>query len=141
MALRRVYGAFFGAYPPPLACDRGGCRNQPFSSGLIFLSNPSNASRPARLAIEEPGRGSLDLEYVRGELAVGMEPLEQVLDEVRSLDRRLRRNLAKTAGAGEIAQLFKSDLILLSNSSNEVSPLIFSPLMKKVGVASTLSCS
>src|SRR5271154_1243153 len=38
-------------------------------------------------------------------------------------------------------QLFKNDLIFLSNSSNEISPLIFSPLTKKVGVESTLSTS
>src|SRR4051794_3475902 len=38
-------------------------------------------------------------------------------------------------------QLFSSDLILLSNSAKEVSPLIFSPLMKKVGVESTFSTS
>jgi hypothetical protein len=38
-------------------------------------------------------------------------------------------------------QLFSSDLIFLSNSSNEVSPLIFSPLMKKVGVESTFNTS
>jgi hypothetical protein len=34
-------------------------------------------------------------------------------------------------------QLFNNDLIRLSNSSNEVSPLIFSPLRKKVGVEFT----
>ena len=38
-------------------------------------------------------------------------------------------------------QLFSSALIRLSNSSNEVSPLIFSPLTKKVGVESTFSTS
>jgi hypothetical protein len=38
-------------------------------------------------------------------------------------------------------QLFKKDLIFLSNSSNDVSPLIFSPLTKKVGVESTFSTS
>src|SRR5213076_2370074 len=38
-------------------------------------------------------------------------------------------------------QLFSSDLILLSNSSNEVSPLIISPLMKKVGVEPTFKTS
>src|SRR6266404_5523882 len=38
-------------------------------------------------------------------------------------------------------QLFSSDLILLSNSSNEVSPLIISPLMKKVGVELTFKTS
>src|SRR6476619_6105590 len=38
-------------------------------------------------------------------------------------------------------QLFSSDLILLSNSSNEVSPLIISPLMKKVGVELTFRTS
>ena len=38
-------------------------------------------------------------------------------------------------------QLFSSDLIFLSNSSNEVSPLIISPLMKKVGVELTFSTS
>jgi hypothetical protein len=42
---------------------------------------------------------------------------------------------------GRKNQLFSSDLIRLSNSSNEVSPLIFSPLMKKVGVESTFSTS
>lgn len=38
-------------------------------------------------------------------------------------------------------QLFSSELIFLTKSSYEVSPLIFSPLMKKVGVESTLSMS
>jgi hypothetical protein len=38
-------------------------------------------------------------------------------------------------------QLLSSDLIFLSNSSNEVSPLILSPLMKNVGVESTFSTS
>ena len=38
-------------------------------------------------------------------------------------------------------QLFNSDLIRLSNSSNVVAPVIFSPLMKKVGVEFTLSTS
>jgi hypothetical protein len=38
-------------------------------------------------------------------------------------------------------QLFKSALIRLSNSSNEVSPLILSPLRKKVGVEFTFSTS
>ena len=41
----------------------------------------------------------------------------------------------------EIDQLFNSGLIFFSNSSNEVSPLIFSPLTKKVGVESTFSTS
>lgn len=36
---------------------------------------------------------------------------------------------------------FSSDLIFLSNSSKAIAPLIFSPLMKKVGVTSTLSFS
>jgi hypothetical protein len=40
-----------------------------------------------------------------------------------------------------IGQLFSSDLIRLSNSSNVVSPLIISPLMKKVGVELTFSTS
>jgi hypothetical protein len=40
-----------------------------------------------------------------------------------------------------IDQLFSSDLIFLSNSSNEASPLITSPLMKKVGVEFTFSTS
>src|ERR1700722_20886969 len=43
--------------------------------------------------------------------------------------------------AMRIGQLFSSDLIRLSNSSNEVSPLIISPLMKKVGVELTFSTS
>src|ERR1700738_1711431 len=38
-------------------------------------------------------------------------------------------------------QLLSSDLIRLSNSSNEASPLILSPLIKKVGVESTFSTS
>ena len=38
-------------------------------------------------------------------------------------------------------QLFRSGLIRFSNSSIEVSPLIFSPLMKKVGVESTFNTS
>jgi hypothetical protein len=42
---------------------------------------------------------------------------------------------------GRKNQLFSSDLILLSNSSNEVSPLIISPLMKKVGVELTFKTS
>jgi hypothetical protein len=35
-------------------------------------------------------------------------------------------------------QLLSSDLIFLSNSSNDAPPTITSPLMKKVGVPSTL---
>ena len=38
-------------------------------------------------------------------------------------------------------QLFKSALIRLSNSSNRVSPLISSPLMKKDGVEFTFNTS
>ena len=38
-------------------------------------------------------------------------------------------------------QLFNNDLRRLSNSSNRVSPLIISPLMKKVGVELTFSTS
>src|ERR1700730_1655019 len=48
---------------------------------------------------------------------------------------------APTQVRGRINQVFSSDLIRLSNSSNEVSPLILSPLMKKVGVESTFSTS
>ncbi len=40
-----------------------------------------------------------------------------------------------------IDQLFNSGLIFFSKSSNEVSPLIFSPLTKKVGVELTFSTS
>ena len=36
---------------------------------------------------------------------------------------------------------FKSDFIFSSSSSNDIAPLSLSPLMKKVGVASTLSTS
>src|SRR3981081_907013 len=43
--------------------------------------------------------------------------------------------------AATLDQLFSSDLIFLSNSSNEVSPLIISPLTKKVGVEVTFSTS
>jgi hypothetical protein len=43
--------------------------------------------------------------------------------------------------SGPENQLFSSGLIRLANSSNEVSPLIFSPLTKKVGVESTFSTS
>ena len=39
------------------------------------------------------------------------------------------------------SQLFNKDLMRLSNSSNLVSPLIISPLMKKVGVELTFSTS
>src|SRR5205823_11979345 len=42
---------------------------------------------------------------------------------------------------GRNNQLFSSDLIFLSNSANEVSPLIISPFMKKVGVELTFSTS
>jgi len=61
--------------------------------------------------------------------------------------RRGRPHLDSSAGddwrheAARIGQLFSSDLIRLSNSSNEVSPLIISPLMKKVGVEFTFSTS
>src|SRR4051812_47839021 len=57
---------------------------------------------------------------------------------------RLLWGLCQPAGsprrAGS-AQLFNSGLIFFSKSSNEVSPLIFSPLTKKVGVESTFSTS
>lgn len=42
---------------------------------------------------------------------------------------------------GVANQLLSSGLIFLANSSNEASPLIFSPLMKKVGVESTFNTS
>src|SRR3954452_16502879 len=63
----------------------------------------------------------------------------------RGLFPRLLRGLSVADGSGHqpelTDQLFSSDLILLSNSANEVSPLILSPLMKKVGVESTFSTS
>ena len=45
------------------------------------------------------------------------------------------------SGLPRANQLLSSGLILLANSSNEVSPLIFSPLMKNVGVESTFNTS
>src|SRR5579872_814138 len=50
-------------------------------------------------------------------------------------------NKGTVTGSRTSAQLLSSALIRLSNSSNEVSPLIMSPLMKKVGVEFTLSTS
>src|SRR5450631_1653473 len=57
---------------------------------------------------------------------------------------RLLQGLCRALESGPQAtrnQLLSSDFIRLSNSSNEVSPLIISPLMKKVGVELTLSTS
>src|SRR6476469_3856459 len=65
----------------------------------------------------------------------------------RLFPRDLSRLLRGLCGALESGlkglrnQLLRSDLILLSNSSNDVSPLIFSPLRKKVGVESTFNTS
>src|SRR5580692_3694931 len=56
----------------------------------------------------------------------------------------LSKDLSRTGnryGSRLTAQLLSSALIRLSNSSNEVSPLIFSPLRKKVGVESTFRTS
>src|ERR1700737_965349 len=63
------------------------------------------------LAFEEESRGFPDLQPLAGVFAVGRD------------------------------QLFKNDLIFLSNSSNDASPLIISPLTKKVGVELTFSTS
>src|SRR3981081_834360 len=57
---------------------------------------------------------------------------------------RLLQGLSRAQGfplAATQNQLFSSDLIFLSNSANEVSPLIISPLTKKVGVEFTFSTS
>src|SRR5258708_33387505 len=57
---------------------------------------------------------------------------------------RLLRGLQGDVGSGlpeRPNQLFNSALIRLSNSSNEVSPRIISPLRKKVGVELTFSTS
>jgi len=51
------------------------------------------------------------------------------------------RLLRCESGVERDDQLFSSGLIFFANSSNEVSPLIFSPLMKKVGVESTFRMS
>src|ERR1700756_5113489 len=47
----------------------------------------------------------------------------------------------RSAGSRGASQLLSSALIRLSNSSKEVSPLIISPLMKKVGVEFTFKTS
>ena len=52
-------------------------------------------------------------------------------------DHGLLPDRTKTTAAGLIDQPFSSGSIFFWNSSNEVSPLIFSPLTKKVGVEST----
>jgi hypothetical protein len=51
------------------------------------------------------------------------------------------RRMGSGVRRNDTNQLLSSDLIRLSNSSNEASPLIFSPLMKKVGVELTFSTS
>src|ERR1700732_43872 len=62
------------------------------------------------------------------------------LDGLSRLFRGLGGRL-EVRPAAAANQLFSNDLIRLSNSSNEVSPLIFSPLRKKVGVELTCSTS
>jgi hypothetical protein len=54
----------------------------------------------------------------------------------RGLLRADERNRGKS-----LDQLFSSGLIFFSNSSNDVSPLILSPLIKNVGVESTFKTS
>src|SRR6266566_6747430 len=56
------------------------------------------------------------------------------------LDLPVKR-LERAQPGSKARQLFRSGLIFFSNSSIEVSPLIFSPLTKKVGVESTFSTS
>ena len=58
-----------------------------------------------------------------------------------NLDRKPPENQHLSGRTGAAGQLFSSGFILFSNSSIEVSPLIFSPLMKKVGVESTFNTS
>jgi hypothetical protein len=53
---------------------------------------------------------------------------------------KIRLRMRESGGERE-DQLFSSGLIFFANSSNEASPLIFSPLMKKVGVESTFKTS
>src|ERR1700761_858114 len=53
----------------------------------------------------------------------------------------LMNGCARHCGCDATNQPCNSGLIRFWNSSNEVSPLIFSPLMKKVGVESTFSTS
>src|SRR4051794_18035131 len=81
----------------------------------------------------------------RGSHAPTMARPKREGNRPRGLFPRLLRGLSVANGSGQQPelndQLFSRDLILLSNSANEVSPLILSPLMKKVGVESTFSTS
>jgi hypothetical protein len=86
------------------------------------------ASRARRLMRLDNGRGGQ-----RGQPAKAAFPKGFMPGKIRLWMRESELSRAN--------QLFSSGLIFLANSSNEVSPLIFSPLMKKVGVESTLSTS
>jgi hypothetical protein len=62
---------------------------------------------------------------------------------LQELFPRLLQDLSEAIRGGlpDQNQLFSSALMRLLNSSNEVSPLIFSPLIKNVGVESTFNTS
>jgi hypothetical protein len=68
-----------------------------------------------------------------------IEPFVEAFTRVRITACETR--VAGAQAISSLDQLFRSDLIFLSNSSNEISPLITSPLMKKVGVEFTFSTS
>ena len=77
------------------------------------------------------------------------EGMRGCLDPAKTHRRRLCCNAARIVrpGRGRLTPVidrrryfFSSGLSLASNSSNEIAPLTILPLMKKVGVASTLSC-
>src|SRR3954447_24098126 len=86
------------------------------------------ASRARRLMRSDNGRGAS-----RGQPAKAAFPKGFMTGKIR-----LSRCESGVEGEN---QLFSSELIFLTKSSYEVSPLIFSPLMKKVGVESTLRMS
>lgn len=97
--------------------------NQLLSSDLIFLLNSSNGRADHNHVVtNEKGRGFPDLSRLFRNVTVRLHLVEK--------------------SAGYADQLpFNSGLIFFSNSSIEVSPLIRSPLMKKVGVESTFKTS
>src|SRR5262245_35391502 len=74
----------------------------------------------------------------RARQAASYQPLSSRLI---SLSNALNGTWLELGRRRKTRQLFNSGLIFFSNSSIEVSPLIFSPLTKKVGVESTFSTS
>jgi hypothetical protein len=93
----------------------------------------------ATMAVVGPGSNRAQPLFPR--LLLGLSA-KMNLDRESALERLLEVPVAFGGAVPDPNQLpFSTALILLANSSNDVSPLIFSPLMKNVGVESTFNTS